>query len=86
MSETTAIEILKDISRLIVPSLDVVLTGLNYENRVISIKGEAKTIDEVTSIKNELMKSKYFQDVTMGSTSLTKDGGKVDFSLRIEVK
>jgi len=86
LSEATAIEILKDISRLIVPSLDIVLTGLNYENRVISIKGEAKTIDEVTSIKNELVKSKYFQDVTMGSTSLTKDGGKVDFSLRIEVK
>lgn len=86
LSEATAVEILKDISRLIFPSLDVVLTGLNYENKVISIKGEAKTIDEVTSIKNELVKSKYFQDVTMGSTSLTKDGGKVDFNLRIEVK
>ena len=39
-----------------------------------------------TLIKKELLKSRYFKDVTMGPTSLAKDGGKVDFDLRIELK
>lgn len=86
LPETTAVELLKEISALVPPSINMVITGWTYENNVISIKGEAKTIDEVTSVKNGLLRSKYFKTVTMGSTSLTKDGGKVDFNLRIEVK
>jgi len=86
LPETTTIELLKEISRLIPASSNILISGLTYEKGVISLKGEAKTIDDVTSIKNELLKSKYFKEVTMGSTSLTKDGGKVEFNLRIEVK
>lgn len=86
LPETTAVELLKDISGLVPSSIHVVMTGLNYENRVISMKGEAKTIDDVTSVKNYLSQSKYFKSVTMGPTSLTKDGAKVDFNLRIDVK
>jgi len=86
LPETTAVELLKDISGLVPTSIHVVMTGLNYENRVISMKGEAKTIDDVTSVKNYLSQSKYFKSVTMGPTSLTKDGAKVDFNLRIDVK
>ena len=33
-------------------------------------------------VKNELLKSRYFKDVTMGSNSLAKDGGKVYLDLR----
>jgi type II secretory pathway component PulL len=86
LPETTVIEIMKEISGLVPSSVNIVMTGLTYEKGVISLKGEAQTIDDVTSIKSDLSKSKYFKNVTMGSTSLTKDGGKVDFSLRIEVK
>lgn len=86
LSETKAVELLKEISGLVPPSINMVINSLTYENRVISIKGEAKTIDDVTLAKNDLLKSRYFKDVTMGSTSLTKDGGKVDFNLRIEIK
>jgi hypothetical protein len=35
-----------------------------------------------TLVKNELLKSRYFKDVTMGSISLAKDGGKVYLDLR----
>lgn len=86
LPETTTIELLKEISRLIPASANIIISGLIYEKGVISLKGEANTIDDVTSIKNELLKSKYFKEVTMGATSLTKDGGKVEFNLRIEVK
>jgi hypothetical protein len=84
--EITALNMLKEISSLVAPSLDVVITNLSYENNVVLIKGEAKKIDDVSAVKYELLKSRYFKDVTMGSTSLAKDGGKVDFDLRIELK
>jgi hypothetical protein len=35
-----------------------------------------------TLITNKLLKSRYFKDVTTGSTSLAKDSGKVDSDLR----
>jgi hypothetical protein len=85
-TEITALNMLKEISSLVAPSLDVVITNLSYENSVVLIKGEAKRIDDVSAVKYELLKSRYFKDVTMGSTSLAKDGGKVDFDLRIELK
>ena len=82
----TVLNILKEISSLVSPSLDIVITNLSYENSIVSIKGEAKKTDDISAVRNELLKSRYFKDVTMGSTSLAKDGGKVDFDLRIELK
>ena len=82
----TALNVLKEISSLVSPSLDIVINNLSYENSIVSIKGEARKTDDISSVKNELLKSRYFKDVTLGSTSLAKDGGKVDFDLRIELK
>ena len=81
-TEITVLNILKEISSLISPSLDTVITNLSCENSIVLIKGEAKKIDDIFAVKNELLKSRYFKDVTMGSTSLAKDGGKVDSDLR----
>lgn len=86
LPDVKTVDLLKDISALIPSSLDIIMTDLHYENRVISLKGQAKTIDDVTAVRSELLKSRYFKEVTMGSTSLTKDGGKVDFSMRIDVQ
>ena len=86
LPEVTTVDLLKEISGMVSPSLNIVITDLNYENGIVLMKGEAKTIDDVSTIKNEFLKSRYFKTVTMGSTSLAKDGGKVDFNLRIEVK
>ena len=85
-SETTVLNILKEMSGLIASSLDIIIYNFSYENGVINLKGEAKNVDEISAIKSELMKSKYFKEVTMGSTSLVKDGGKVNFDLRIDVQ
>lgn len=86
LPQATTVELLNNISSLIPSSMNVVFTALSYENRVIAIKGEAKTMDDVTSVKNSLSGSKFFTAVTLGSTSLAKDGNKVDFNLRIDVK
>jgi Tfp pilus assembly PilM family ATPase len=80
------VDLLKEISGLISTSRDIVITDFSYENTAVLIKGHAKDIDDVSAIKNELAKSRYFKDVAMGSTSLTKQGTKVDFDLRIELK
>jgi hypothetical protein len=85
-TEITVLNILKEISSLVSPSLDTVITNLSYENSIVLIKGEAKKIDDISAVKNELLKSRYFKDVAMGSTSLAKQGTKVDFDLRIELR
>jgi Tfp pilus assembly PilM family ATPase len=84
--EITVLDLLKDLSGYITSSLDVVITNFSYENEVVLIKGEAKNIDAVSAIKNELVKSKYFKEVSVGSTNLARQGGKVEFDLRIALK
>jgi len=80
------LELLRDMSSLIAPSLDVLITHLHYENNVVLLKGEAKKIDDVTSVKNELTKSKYFKNVTISSTALDRGSAAVNFDLRIELR
>jgi type II secretory pathway component PulL len=84
--EITVLDLLKEISGFIGPSLDVIISSFSYENDVVLIKGEAKNIDAVSAIKSELMKSKYFKEVLIGSTNLARQGSKVDFDLRIMLK
>jgi len=84
--DVPVIDLLKEISGLISTSHDIVITDFRYENTAVLIKGQAKNIDDVSEIKNELAKSRYFKDVVMGSTSLAKQGAKVDFDLRIELR
>lgn len=81
----TALETLRDLSGFIGPGIDILVTSLHYENGKILLKGEAKKIDDVTHVKNELLKSKYFKNVVIGSTALAKEGDKVNFDLRIEL-
>jgi Tfp pilus assembly PilM family ATPase len=85
-TEFTVLDLLKDISGFIGPSLDVLVSSFSYENDVVLIKGEAKNIDAVSAVKNELTRSKYFKEVLIGSTNLARQGGKVDFDLRIVLK
>ena len=80
------IEMIRDLSSLIAPDLQIVVTHYHYENHSILLKGEAKKIDDVTAVKNALLKSNYIKNVTVGSTSLGKEGAKVDFDLKLELK
>ena len=82
----TFLALLKDMSGFISPALDIVVTHLHYENYVVLLKGEAKKIEDVTSVKNELLKSNYFKNVEINSTSLAREGDKLNFDLRIELR
>ncbi len=84
--EATAADLLKEISARIPPSLDVVVHHFSYDGGVIAMQGEAKDMDEVTAVKNALAQSALFQEVAIGQTALAREGGRVDFNLRITVK
>lgn len=82
----TVLTMLKDVSGLVAPGLDIVVTHLYYEKAVMIIKGEAGRMDDVTAVKNELEKAKHFKNVSIGSTSLVREGSRVNFDLRMEVQ
>jgi len=85
-SGVLVIELLRDLSSLISPDLQIVINHFHYENNLILLKGEAKKIDDVTSVKNALQKSNMIKNVVVGSASLGKDGTKVDFDLKLELE
>jgi Tfp pilus assembly protein PilN len=86
LPHATVADILKEMSEKIPPSLEVTIKNFNYEKGLIALNGEAKNMDEVSSVKNALARSALFQDVEIGPTSLLKEGGNLDFNLRIQVK
>ncbi len=84
-SGATVLGLIRELSARIPAERDIVVTHLHYENRLVLLKGEAGNIDDVTAVKDELAKSRYLQSVSLGATSLKKDGSKVDFDLKMEL-
>jgi general secretion pathway protein L len=85
-SGATILDMLREISSLAPASTDLLVTNFTFENDSIAMKGEAKNFNAVDVIKSEFAKSRFFKSVTIGSTSLMKQGDKVEFDLRIMMK
>ncbi|MHB8770224.1 MAG: pilus assembly protein PilM [Syntrophales bacterium] len=83
-SSPTVLDLLKELAGLAPPGL--LLTSLNLDGDVIGIKGEVRDFDAVDTIKKALANSNRFKAVTVGSTAMTKQGGAVEFDLKITVK
>ena len=86
MPDVTVVELLGEISTRIPPAIDLKLTSFYYENKIILVKGEANTMENVSTVKNELANSPHFKEVALGSTSMGPDGSKVNFDLRMELR
>jgi Tfp pilus assembly PilM family ATPase len=82
----TVLALLKDISSLAPPETELTLHAFTFESDTVLLKGQVKNFDAVDTLKNEFMKSKFFQAVTIGGTSLLKQGDKVAFDLRMTLK
>jgi len=82
----SVLDLLKEISEFILPTLDILIADFSLENNVILIKGEAENIDALAAVKAELIKSKYFKEVVVNSTRLAKKDRKVVFDLMITLK
>ena len=83
-STAKVLDLLKELAGL-VPA-DLLLTSLNLDGDVIGLKGEVRNFDAVDTIKKALANSKYFKTVTIGSTSMIKQGNAVEFDLKITLK
>ncbi|MHB9096526.1 MAG: pilus assembly protein PilM [Syntrophales bacterium] len=83
-STGTVLDLLKELAGL-VPA-DLLLTSLNLDGDVIGLKGEVRNFDAVDTIKKALANSKYFKTVTIGSSSMIKQGSAVEFDLKITLK
>lgn len=83
-SVATVLDLLKELTGL-VPA-DLLLTSLNLDGDVIGLKGEVRNFDAVDTVKKALANSKYFKTVTIGSTSMIKQGSGVEFDLKITLK
>ncbi|MBW2648859.1 MAG: PilN domain-containing protein, partial [Deltaproteobacteria bacterium] len=80
------LDILKDISRLIPESTELLITSFTFDGEAVKIKGETDNFNSVDGIKNSLGKSVCFKDVTISSASLIKKGSRVGFDLRMGIK
>ena len=83
-STATFLDLLKEIAEL--APADTLLTSLTLDGSVIGLKGEAQNFDAVDTIKKALANSKYFKTVAIGSTSMIKQGSRVEYDLKISVK
>jgi Tfp pilus assembly PilM family ATPase len=83
-SSPTVLDLLKELAGL--APADLLLTSLTLDGDVIGLKGEVRNFDAVDTIKKALANSKYFKTVTIGSTSMIKQGSGVEFDLKITLK
>ncbi|MFH1081086.1 MAG: pilus assembly protein PilM [Pseudomonadota bacterium] len=82
----TVLALLKDISSLAPPATELTVYAFIFEKDTILLKGQTRNFDAVDTLKNEFMKSKFFQAVTIDGTNLLKQGDKVAFDMRITLK
>lgn len=80
------LDVLKRLSSSIPPAVEVLFTTFTIDRDSIIIKGEAKNFDTVEAMKKELSNSNNFKSIALGSTSLMKQGDKVEFDMRITLK
>ena len=82
--EVTVLDLLKEISGIAPANL--LLTSFSLDGDAIGLKGEARNFDAVDAFKKAFANSKYFKTVTIGSTSMMKQGSGVEFDLKVTLK
>lgn len=83
-TEATVLDLLKEISAIAPANL--LLTSFSLDGDALGLKGEARNFDAVDAFKKAFANSKYFKTVTIGSTSMMKQGGGVEFDLKVTLK
>jgi Tfp pilus assembly PilM family ATPase len=80
-TEVTVLDLLKELS--VIAPANLLLTSFNLDGDAIGLKGEARNFDAVDAFKKAFANSKYFKTVTIGSTSMMKQGSGVEFDLKV---
>lgn len=84
LSSSSALDILRDISSAAQPELS--LASLSLEEDVVALKGVSPNFDAMDAFKKKLEASKYVKTVSVGATSLLKEGKGVEFNLKVTRK
>ncbi len=85
-SGTLFLDLLKDISATVPQSTGFLITSLSYDGERIEIKAETTSFDTAEEVKKSLAGSRYFSNVNLSSANMTKQGGKVEIGIRMDVK
>lgn len=80
------LDLLKDISATVPQSTGFLITSLSYDGERIDIKAETASFDTAEEVKKGLAGSRYFTNVNIGSANMTKQSGKVEIGIRMDVK
>lgn len=83
--DISALKILKEISEMTPDSSEMIIKSLNYDGNTLEIKAEAKGFEAADRIKEELQKSKYLKNLTLGSSSLNRERNRVEFDLKTTI-
>jgi type II secretion system protein L len=79
------IDILNDLSRLVPPGTDVILTRFVRGEGSVLISGHTDTFNAVDDIKGALARSRFFKEITISSANMDKASNRVQFKLKLEL-
>jgi general secretion pathway protein L len=82
--EDTVVELLREISTRIPPSVRVQIQRMLVDPETVRISGRTDAFNEVDRIKNDLGTSSRFGAVSITSANLERGGSKVQFEILIE--
>ena len=83
-SNTTTLDLLKEISQRIPKPLSVRVTTMVIDPESVRISGTTDTFNTVDSIKNNLEPSGFFESVTISSANLDRTGKQVQFEIKLK--
>jgi type II secretion system protein L len=83
-SNTTVLDLLKEISGRIPKSLNVRVTSMVVDPESVRISGTTDTFNTVDTVKNNLEPSNFFEDVTISSANLDRTGKQVQFEIKLK--
>src|SRR5437667_1911253 len=78
---TTVLEILREVSTRVPPSVSLDLDQLTIENERLDLRGHAASFDTVDALRRALASAPFLSDVTADETRATVDGRGVEFRL-----
>ena len=78
---TTVLEILREVSTRVPPSVSLDLDQLTIENERLDLRGHAASFDTVDVLRRALASAPFLSDVTADETRATVDGRGVEFRL-----
>ena len=79
------IEILRDLSRLIPSTTDVIITRFVRGEGSILISGHTDTFNAVDDMKGALSASRLFKEITISSANMDQSANRVQFRLKVEI-